>query len=304
MLPLVYHTDYVVPLPAGHRFPMQKFGLIYELLLREGVATPAQFHTPEIVSLDLIEKVHSPDYVAAYCTGALDTKAMRRIGLPWSAALVKRTLTAVSGTLCTAELALQHGLACSTAGGTHHAFCTYGSGFCIFNDLAITSRVLLDTGKVRSILIVDLDVHQGDGTAAIFQQDPQVFTFSMHGEKNFPFIKQQSDLDVPLPDGMEDEEYLRLLDYYLVDLLTEVQPDLVLYDAGVDIHKDDPLGRLALTTKGLYKRDLFVLRICLAQGVPVACVVGGGYARDLQALAYRHSLLHRAATVIYHDCHL
>jgi acetoin utilization deacetylase AcuC-like enzyme len=299
MLPLVYHPDYVAPLPPGHRFPMAKFQLLYEILLADGVTQPAQFHLPGRPPQEWIELVHTPGYVQAYCQGTLDAKAQRRIGLPWSSALVNRTCVAVGGTILTAKLALQHGLACNTAGGTHHAFPDYGSGFCIFNDLAIATRVLQQLGLVKTVLIVDLDVHQGDGTAAIFQNDGTVFTFSMHCQVNFPGTKQQSDLDIPLPEGMEDTAYLHTLNAYLPDLLAQVKPDLVFYDAGVDPHFGDRLGKLALTDTGLFQRDQFVLSTCLAQGYPVACVIGGGYADDLPALAYRHSLLHRAASNVY-----
>lgn len=298
-LPLVYHPDYVAPLPEGHRFPMAKFRLLYETLLSEGVATAAQFHTPGRPPQEWLELVHHPSYVEAYCNGSLDSKAQRRIGLPWSPALVNRTCVAVGGTILTAKLALQQGLACNTAGGTHHAFPDYGSGFCIFNDLAIAALLLLQMEMAQKILIVDLDVHQGDGTALIFQQDPRVFTFSMHCEVNFPGTKQQSDLDVSLPEGMEDDAYLQTLAAYLPDLLTQVKPDLVLYDAGVDPHLGDRLGKLALTDTGLYRREMQVLTTCVSQGYPVACVIGGGYAADLQALVYRHSLVHRAASQVY-----
>jgi acetoin utilization deacetylase AcuC-like enzyme len=298
-LPIVYHPDYVTPLPEGHRFPMPKFGKLYELLLSDRVATSEQFHIPKIPATEWIELVHTPEYVKAYYEGTLDPKAQRRIGLPWSPALVKRTCTAVGGTILTAQLALQYGLACNTAGGTHHAFPSYGSGFCIFNDLAIASRVLQQLGLAQKILILDLDVHQGDGTAFIFQDDSSVFTFSMHCEVNFPGTKQKSDLDVPLPVGMDDDAYLQTLAKYLPDLLSEVQPDLVLYDAGVDPHAGDRLGKLALTDTGLYRRDMQVLSTCVSAGYPVASAIGGGYADDLNALVYRHSLLHRAASEVY-----
>lgn len=278
---------------------MAKFRLLYERLLSEGVAQPEQFFTPERPPQAILELVHTPEYVQAYCDGTLDPKAQRRIGLPWSPALVNRTCTAVAGTILTAQLALQQGLACNTAGGTHHAFPSYGSGFCIFNDLAIAARTLQKLGLVKKVLIVDLDVHQGDGTALIFQDDPSVFTFSMHCEVNFPGTKQKSDLDVPLPIGMEDDAYLQTLDAYLPDLLSEVRPDLVLYDAGVDPHLGDRLGKLALTDTGLFRREMQVLHTCVAAGYPVACVIGGGYADDLDALVYRHSLLHRAASEVY-----
>ncbi len=303
-LPIVYHPDYVAPIPEGHRFPMPKFGKLYELLLSDRVAAPEQFHTPERPPTEWIELVHTPTYVQAYCEGSLDPKAQRRIGLPWSPALVNRTCTAVGGTILTAQLALKYGLACNTAGGTHHAFPSYGSGFCIFNDLAIATRVLQQLGLAKKILILDLDVHQGDGTAFIFQNDNSVFTFSMHCEVNFPGTKQKSDLDVPLPVGMDDDAYLQTLAKYLPDLLSEVQPDLVLYDAGVDPHASDRLGKLGLTDTGIYRREMQVLTTCIAAGYPVACAIGGGYADDLDALTYRHSLLHRAATAIYQQFEL
>jgi acetoin utilization deacetylase AcuC-like enzyme len=303
-LPLVYHPDYSVPLPSTHRFPMAKFKKLHDLLRRDRVVHPNQFHSPDRPAPEIIAQVHCPEYIAAYCDGTLDAKAQRRIGLPWTPALAARTCIAVGGTLLTARLALEHGLACNTAGGTHHAFPTYGSGFCIFNDLAIAARTLIHQGLVQKILIVDLDVHQGDGTAYIFQDDSAVFTFSMHCGVNFPGTKQQSDLDVVLAEGMEDAEYLQTLDRYLPDLLSQVKPDLVLYDAGVDPHLADRLGKLALTDSGLYRREMQVLSTCLAAGYPVASVIGGGYTDDLAALVFRHSLLHRAASEVYQQYRL
>jgi acetoin utilization deacetylase AcuC-like enzyme len=298
-LPIVYHPDYVAPLPDGHRFPMAKFSELYRLLLSDRIAIPSQFHAPELPPTEWLELVHHKYYVADYREGTLDPKAQRRIGLPWSEALVHRTCIAVGGSVLTARLALEYGLACNTAGGTHHAFPGYGSGFCIFNDLAIAARVLQMLKLVQKILIVDLDVHQGDGTAYIFQNDPSVFTFSMHCEANFPGQKQQSDLDVSLPEGMEDDAYLQTLAEYLPDLLTQIKPDLVLYDAGVDPHLDDLLGKLALTDTGLFRREMQVLNTCAKQGYPVACVIGGGYSKDYSSLVYRHSLVHRAANQVY-----
>ncbi|MDY7014331.1 MAG: histone deacetylase [Cyanobacteriota bacterium] len=298
MLQIIYHPDYVTPLPEGHRFPMPKFKLLYELLLSEDIVRPEQVHVPEVPPREWLEWVHTQNYVEAYCEGTLDAKAQRRIGLPWSSALVRRTQTAVGGTILAAKLALREGLACNTAGGTHHAFPSYGSGFCIFNDLAIAARVLQHLGRVRQILIVDLDVHQGDGTAFIFQGDESVFTFSMHCEANFPGRKQQSDLDIPLPEGLDDDGYLQILARYLPDLLSQIKPDLVLYDAGVDTHVGDRLGKLAMSDRGLYRREIMVLSTCVAAGCPVASVIGGGYAKEIQSLVYRHSLLHRAANEV------
>lgn len=302
--PIIYHPDYVAALPAGHRFPMPKFGLLRDLLLRESVITADQIYQPGSPSQDWIMQVHTPRYVTDYIQGTLDTKAQRKIGLPWSANLVKRTCTAVGGTILTAKLACHYGLACNTAGGTHHAFPSYGSGFCIFNDLAIAARVLLGQGLVKRILIFDLDVHQGDGTAWIFRQDPGVFTFSMHCDVNFPRQKQTSDWDVALPEGTEDAAYLQQVETCLPEALSQVRPDLVLYDAGADTHRHDRLGKLALTNTGLYQRDRRVLATCIAAGIPVACVIGGGYDDNLSDLVYRHSLLHRAAVDVYRQYRL
>lgn len=299
-LAVVYHPDYVAPLPDGHRFPMAKFRLLRDLLLKDGIVTANKIFTPQLPPLEQLQLVHTLDYIQGYCEGTLDERSQRRIGLPWSLALAKRTQIAVGGTILTAQLALKYGCACNSAGGTHHAFPDYGSGFCIFNDLAITARVLQQQSKVKKILIVDCDVHQGDGTAFIFRDDESVFTFSMHCEANFPGKKQTSDLDVPLPVGLDDDGYLQILAHYLGDLLSEVKPDLVLYDAGVDTHVSDRLGKLALSDRGIYRRERMVLSTCLAKGYPVACVIGGGYGKDLSSLVYRHSLLHRAAKdVIY-----
>jgi acetoin utilization deacetylase AcuC-like enzyme len=293
-LPVVYHPNYVTPLPEEHRFPMPKFKLLHELLLKDGIITPESTHTPDIAHDDILQLVHTKNYVENFCNGTLEPKKQRRIGLPWSEGLIKRTCTAVGGTLLTVKLALQQGICFNTAGGTHHAFPDYGSGFCIFNDLAIASRYLLQEGLVKKILIVDLDVHQGDGTAFIFAQDDRVFTFSMHCEANFPYRKQNSDIDVALPIGLDDDGYLQILASYLPDLLTQVKPDIVLYDAGVDTHVSDRLGKLSLTDTGIYRREMQVISTCLAYGYPIAAVIGGGYSRNLNELVYRHSLLHRA----------
>lgn len=298
-LPIIYHPDYVTPLPPGHRFPMAKFSLLQEILLADDIIQPQQVYQPELPPREWLELIHMPDYVAAYCDGTLDAKAQRRIGLPWSPALARRTCLAIGGTILTAKLALEQGLACNTAGGTHHAFPDYGAGFCIFNDLAVAPAVMLALGLVKKVLIVDLDVHQGDGTAFVFQDDPRVFTFSMHCGDNFPGRKQASDLDIALPRGLDDDGYLQILAKQLPEVLQQVQPDLVFYDAGVDPHVDDRLGKLALSDRGLYRRDRLVLSTCWAQDYPTACVIGGGYSDDLKGLAQRHSLLHRAATTVF-----
>ena len=277
---------------------MPKFGKIYEVLLQDGVAGLDQFHLPQAAGKDWLTLVHTPAYVEQFMHGTIDVRAMRRIGFPWSSGLVKRTCTAVGGTVLTAELALTHGIACSTAGGTHHAHTDFGSGFCIFNDVAIAIRVMQRGSRIDRALIVDLDVHQGDGTAAIFADDPSVFTFSAHCEKNFPFRKKRSDLDLALAVKLADQAYLLALADCLPRLLESFQPDLVFYNAGVDPHRDDLLGKLALSDAGLRRRDHYVLSSCMSRDIPVACVVGGGYANNRTLLAQRHSLLHRAATEI------
>lgn len=295
MLPLVYSPAYVTPLPDGHRFPMPKFGILRDLLIERGIATPEQFHRPEIGSFELIASVHDSAYVRSFFEGTIGHEAIRKIGLPWSEELVSRTRTAVAGTLLTCELALKHGLACNTAGGTHHAHRNFGSGFCIFNDIAIAAQTLINRGQADHVLIVDLDVHHGDGTATIFKGDPRVFTFSMHCEKNFPSKKPPSDLDVPLAKGVGDSEYLDTLAQHLPRLLEQVEPDLVIYDAGVDVHQDDRLGHLELTNEGLFNRDHYVIEQCRGHGIPTACVIGGGYDQDHTRLAWRHATVHRAA---------
>jgi acetoin utilization deacetylase AcuC-like enzyme len=278
---------------------MSKFGKVYEYLIRDGIATLDQFHVPEPAPPALLQLAHTPAYVEGYLQGALDARAMRRIGLPWSPALVTRTCTAVGGTILTAQLALRHGLACNTAGGTHHAHADFGSGFCIFNDMAIAARVVQQQGLARRILMVDLDVHQGDGTAAIFADDETVFTFSMHCSANFPFRKHASDCDLALAVGVGNDEYLANLQATLPTLLQQVRPDLVFYDGGVDPHCEDALGKLQLSDHGLYERDHYVLTACVAAAIPVAAVIGGGYQKNIDRLARRHTLLHQAATAVY-----
>jgi len=293
-LPLVYHPAYSVPLPPGHRFPMQKFRLLRERLELLGLARPEQIHQPLPAPRRWLELVHDRSYHEALARDRLSRQEVRRIGLPPTGPLVRRSWLAVGGTVLTARLALERGIACHLAGGTHHAFPLHGSGFCIFNDCAVAARVLLAEGRVRQLLVVDLDVHQGDGTAAIFAGDPRVFTFSMHAASNFPLRKQTSDLDLALEDGTADEVYLRALRRTLPDLLEQLRPDLVLYNAGVDPHRDDRLGRLELSDAGLYRRDWMVMEAALRRRIPVATLIGGGY-DALAPLVERHTLMVRAA---------
>lgn len=274
---------------------MAKFRQLDRCLRDIGLSSDAQVHTPLPVPRRWLELVHDRAYHEAFARDRLDRQAQRRIGLPATPPLVQRTWLAVGGSLLTARLALKHGLACHLAGGTHHAFPGYGSGFCIFNDLAICARVLLEEEGLSRLLVVDLDVHQGDATALIFQNDPRVFTFSAHAASNFPARKQRSDLDLALGDGVDDHAYLALIGDRLPDLLDRFQPQLVLYNAGVDPHRDDRLGRLALTDLGLLQRDHLVLDACLRRGIAVATVIGGGY-DAMTPLVKRHALVFRAAS--------
>ncbi|MEQ9461212.1 MAG: histone deacetylase [Phycisphaeraceae bacterium] len=302
-LPLIHSEHYDAPVPSGHRFPMPKFLILRETLDSLGISQHAQYHRPEAASLKHLLLVHTPDYLDAFINGTLTDDHLRRIGLPWSPHLVRRTITAVGGTILTVQQALTHGLACNTAGGTHHAFPDHGSGFCILNDLAVAARTALTEGWAARVLIIDLDVHQGDGTAFALADEPHAVTFSMHCRSNFPLRKQASDLDLPLDDHLDDAAYLDLLEQTLPDLLERTQPDLVLYDAGVDVHADDRLGRLNLTDHGILTRDKFVLNSCLNLDIPIAAVIGGGYDHDHHKLAERHSLLHQAALHIWQSHH-
>ncbi len=294
-VPLVYHRHYSATLPAGHRFPMTKFRRLFELLLESALVEPEQVHEPVPAKRSWLELAHTPRYVESVCSRSLDAASVRRIGLPLEEAVVLRSLAAVGGTVLAARLALEHGIACNTAGGSHHAFSDYGSGYCVFNDVAVAARVLLDEGRVQRVLIVDLDVHQGDGTAEIFSKDPGAFTFSVHCEENFPRTKQMSDRDVALAAGTGDDDYLSVLEDELGEILPAYAPDLVLYNAGVDPHREDRLGKLNLSDEGLAARERAVLALCKASRVPVACVVGGGYDMDADVIARRHMILHREA---------
>ena len=273
---------------------MAKFRELERCLFDCGLADSSQMHRPLPVPRRWLELVHQRAYHEAFARDRLDRQAQRRIGLPATTPLVRRTWIAVGGTLLTARLALRHGLACHLAGGTHHAFPDFGSGFCIFNDLAVCARVLIEQDGLQRVLVVDLDVHQGDATALIFSGDERVFTFSAHAASNFPSRKQVSDLDLSLRDGLEDWDYLQTIGDHLPELLDRQRPQLVLYNAGVDPHRDDRLGRLCLTNLGLHQRDHLVLDACLRRGIPVASVIGGGYDAMIP-LVKRHALVFRAA---------
>ncbi|REG84242.1 histone deacetylase family protein [Marinomonas pollencensis] len=300
-LPLVFHPHYSIPFPAGHRFPMHKFRLLAETLRKQGILTAENEHQPSPLSLSILMQAHDKGYVQRFIRGELTAQEIKDIGLPWSEWLVERTLRAVSGTILTSELALQHGLACHLAGGTHHAHPAHGAGFCIFNDLAVAALALVNSGKAKKVLILDCDVHQGDGTVAFFQDRTDIIPISWHCEENYPSVKQTKGINIAIPKGAEDEFYLSILQRTLPALLAEHRPDFVFYDAGADVHKDDRLGYVNLTDNGVLARDHYMISQCVEQGIPVACVIGGGYDRQEESVAWRHSLLHQAANQVWQE---
>jgi acetoin utilization deacetylase AcuC-like enzyme len=284
-----YCDHFVLPLPPEHRFPMAKYRLLRERVIAEGIVSPEDLCEPPAASWDDLRLVHTAAYVEGVASGTLPPDIQRAIGFPWSLAMVERSRRSVGGTIAAARAAMIEGTAANLAGGTHHAFADRGAGYCIFNDIAVASRVLLQERRVSRVLVIDLDVHQGDGTAAIFATEPAVFTFSMHGASNFPFRKQLSDLDVALPDGTGDDEYLTRLERHLRPLVEGHQPDIVFYLAGADPYHGDRLGKLRLTIEGLRARDAFVFDTCRSAGLPVAVVMGGGYAHDVDAIVRIHA---------------
>ena len=287
MLRFVHHPDYVAPGAPGTGMLFDKYGLVPMALDEMGVAY--ELYRPEPMPRAWLDAVHDPDYVEEVLSCRVPPDKERRIGFPITPPVSRRAAMSPGGTWLAARLALRHGFAANGAGGSHHALYDTGAGYCVFNDLAVAAHRLIAEATVRRILIVDCDVHQGDGTAALTAGCEDIVTFSMHGEKNFPARKAVSDLDVPLADGTGDDGYLAALAAHLPPLIDEVQPDLIFYQAGVDPHEGDRLGRLALTDAGLEARDRFVMRAAMARGVPLASVLGGGYGNDRMAVARRHA---------------
>ncbi|MDP9411714.1 MAG: histone deacetylase [Actinomycetota bacterium] len=279
----VFYSDhFVLPLPEGHRFPMVKYSMLRERVAESGVCGAGELRVAEPVSDREILRAHHPDYLERVVSGALTEKEIRRIGFPWSPRMVERSRRASGGTLGACLAALEDGLAANLAGGTHHAFADRGEGYCVLNDSAIAARAVQDAGLVERVLVIDTDVHQGNGTAAILREDPSIFTFSIHGAKNFPFHKEESDLDAALPDGADDTEFLTALEAGLEAALDAAEAQLAIYLAGADPFVDDRLGRLAVTKRGLAERDHLVLEACRDRGIPVALTMAGGYARKVE----------------------
>jgi acetoin utilization deacetylase AcuC-like enzyme len=286
---------YTFPLPEGHRFPVAKYALLRERVVAEGIVAPERVLDPDGATDDTIRLVHTEDYVRRFIAGALDAAELRRLGFPWSPQLVERSRRAVGGTIAAARHAFAHGIGMNLAGGTHHAFPDHGEGFCVFNDVAIAVRVLQSEGRIQRAVVVDLDVHQGNGTHAIFAGDSDVYTFSMHGGRNYPFHKVAGTVDVELEDGASDDVYLDLLATTLPRVLAESQPDLVFFIAGADPHEGDRLGRLKLTFGGLARRDAYVLERCREVGLPVAITIGGGYGANIADSVSVHATTARIA---------
>jgi acetoin utilization deacetylase AcuC-like enzyme len=312
MLKIAFHPIYKHPLPEGHRFPMEKYELLPQQLLHEGTCKADNFFEPQMLSEEHILAVHTKEYFNNLLNLSVDKSAARKIGFPLSEALVKRGRIISQGTIDCCEYALKHGISMNIAGGTHHAYTDHGEGFCLLNDQAIAARYLLkkyveikqiasraSNLVIKKILIVDLDVHQGNGTAEIFQNDASVFTFSMHGAGNYPFRKEKSDLDIAVPDGSGDDVYLKELKETLPKLIEEQQPDFIFYLAGVDILETDKLGRLNCTLKGCKERDRFVLQLCKDLEIPVEVSMGGGYSPEIKTIIEAHANTFRLAQKIF-----
>jgi acetoin utilization deacetylase AcuC-like enzyme len=296
---LVFYTPrYYADIGEGHVFPIRKFELVRDRLLAEGTLRAADLVEPQPAPLADVLLVHTDDYVTRLRAGALTPRELRRLGLPWSKALVRRSFLAAGGTLAAARWALRAGVGSNLAGGTHHAFAERGEGFCVLNDVAIAVRALMRDGLIERAAVVDCDVHQGNGTATIFAAEPAVFTFSMHGAKNYPLFKARSTLDVELPDGTGDEEYLRVLDEHLPRVFAH-RPDIIFYLGGADPYAGDKLGRLALSLAGLRARDELALAACRARGVPVVTTMSGGYAADINDTVEIHCNTIRAVRQVF-----
>lgn len=295
----LFYTDvFVLPLPAGHRFPMEKYSRLREALLASGEFTPDDFHLPDAASDLELGRAHDPDYIQAVSGGRLSEKAQKAIGFPWSPGMVERSRRSAGATIAACRAALAEGVAANLAGGTHHAFRDRGEGFCVFNDAAVAARAMQAEGRAERVLVVDCDVHQGNGTASILRGDDSIFTFSIHGARNYPFDKEASDLDIELPDGCSDAAYLLRLEEGLHTAFDLARPDLVIYLAGADPYHDDRLGRLGLSFAGLAERDRRVFAHCRERRLPVAIAMAGGYARQIDDTVHIHATTLRSARAL------
>lgn len=301
-----FYTDhFVLPLPEGHRFPMIKYSRVRERCVAEGILRESDLEVPPAAAWDELHLVHDRGYVERVREGRLEYLEQRRIGFPWSAGMVERSRRSAGATICAARVALEEtaaggwGVAVNLAGGTHHAFADHGEGFCVFNDAAVAIRVLQREGAIGRAAVIDCDVHQGNGTAAVFASDPSVFTFSIHGSRNFPFRKERSSLDVELPDGAGDDAFLAAVELHVPRVLAEFRPEVVIYLAGADPFHQDRFGRLGMTKDGLAERDRLVLEACRDAGVPTAVAMAGGYARDTEDTVDIHVRTIRTAAAMH-----
>ena len=299
MLKIAFSSFYSHPLPAGHRFPMEKYELLPEQLLYEGTVKEENFFAPGMIDERWILNTHTKEYLEKLKTLQLSKSEIRATGFPLSEVLVKREINILSGSVEAALFAKEYGIAMNIAGGTHHAFTDRGEGFCLLNDIAITANYLTENQLAQKVLVIDLDVHQGNGTAAILGKRQNIFTFSMHGEKNYPHRKEQSHLDYGLPDKTGDQEYLSKLNFCLDQILVQFVPDFILYQCGVDVLESDQLGRLSMTIEGVRERDKTVLNIAKTLKVPIMCCMGGGYSKRVSQIVDAHAQIFRLAQEIY-----
>ena len=290
-LPVINHKDYFAKIGDDHKFPINKFGELANYLINRNIVK--KFHTPYPCSEETLKRVHSENYIKHVKNKTLDQKIIKKIGFPLVDSVVRRSLVATGGTVLASKLAINNGVACNTAGGSHHANFDGGAGYCVFNDVAVAAQYLLDRGLAGRILIVDLDVHQGNGNSDIFRENRNVFTFSMHSKSNYPAKKSLSDLDVELDDNMEDREYIKILKFY-INQLNQENFDYVFYIAGVDIHFNDRLGKLKISDDGIKERDEIVTENFFSKGIPLCGVLGGGYNKDFNKLVELHASLHRS----------
>ncbi|RXK87227.1 histone deacetylase family protein [Filimonas effusa] len=299
MIRIAFDPIYIHPIPEGHRFPMSKYELIPGQLLHEGTITSQHLFRPEVCALEQVLWTHDKDYVDKLLHQTLSASEQRKIGFIQSPLLTQRELVIAQGTIDCCEYAFRQGVALNVAGGTHHAFAGRGEGFCLLNDMAIAANYLLHNGKAKQILVIDLDVHQGNGTASIFRHEPRVFTFSMHGAHNYPFHKEQSDLDVPLTDGTDTSTYLSLLQEHLPALIEKVKPDFAFFLSGVDILSTDKFGKLKVSMEGVRERDYYVFHLLRQKGIPVTVAMGGGYSPDVRSIVEAHCNTFRTAVNLY-----
>jgi len=299
MLKIAWTESYVLPLPPTHRFPMSKYEVLPQQLLHEGTIRLENIFNPAAIEEKWILNTHEHTYWKKLQSLSLTPKETRRTGFPLTQELVQREITIMNGTLLCTQYALQYGMAMNIAGGTHHAFKDRGEGFCLLNDIAIGANYLLENSLVKKILVVDLDVHQGNGTAQIFRNDPRVFTFSMHGANNYPLIKENSDLDIGLADNTEDTFYLKTLDSNLKNLMDQVEPDFIFFQSGVDVLATDRLGKLSLSRGGCKQRDRLVLETAKRHGIPLVASMGGGYSEDFRDIIEAHANTYRLAQEIF-----